>query len=72
MSEGCYLLRTNVTDWSDEELWKTYIQLTQLVDVILPNGQDTEIRKRCITRPTDHQAILLQRLSLYLPDKTTY
>jgi len=26
--EGCYLLRTNVKEWSQEELWKTYIQLT--------------------------------------------
>jgi hypothetical protein len=28
LSEGCYLLRTNLTGWSPEELWKTYIQLT--------------------------------------------
>lgn len=27
-SEGCYVLRTNVTDWTADELWKTYIQLT--------------------------------------------
>ena len=25
LSAGCYLLRTNVTDWTDEELWKAYI-----------------------------------------------
>jgi transposase len=29
LSEGAYLLRSNVTDWSDEKLWKAYIQLTQ-------------------------------------------
>lgn len=29
ISEGTYVLRTNVTDWDDERLWKTYIQLTQ-------------------------------------------
>ena len=29
LSEGAYLLRSNVTDWSDRELWKAYIQLTQ-------------------------------------------
>jgi transposase len=29
LSEGTYLLRSNVTDWSDEKLWKAYIQLTQ-------------------------------------------
>jgi hypothetical protein len=132
-SVGCYLLRSNVTDWSDEELWKAYIQLTEAeaafrvhktdlsirpvwhqkeervlahilvcflayvlwkmlgqlcaraglgdeprrildelgelraVDVVLPTSQGTEIRKRCITKPHDHQAILLDRLGLQLP-----
>lgn len=28
-SEGCYVLRTNITDWSAEMLWRTYIQLTE-------------------------------------------
>src|SRR2546422_1473999 len=27
-SEGCYMLRTNVADWTPEDLWRTYIQLT--------------------------------------------
>jgi len=133
LSEGCYLLRSNVIDWSDEDLWKAYIQLTeaeaafrihksdlrlrpiwhqkedrvlahilvcflayvlwktlgqrcqraglgeeprrvfaelgkiQLVDVVLPTRQGTEIRQRCITRPTEHQSILLTRLRLDLP-----
>ena len=26
--EGCYLLRTNVTAWTEQALWQTYIQLT--------------------------------------------
>ena len=26
--EGCYLLRSNVADWTAEELWKAYMQLT--------------------------------------------
>jgi transposase len=29
ISEGAYVLRTNIEDWSDEQLWKAYIQLTQ-------------------------------------------
>lgn len=29
LSEGCYLLRTNLVDWAAKDLWKTYIQLTQ-------------------------------------------
>jgi transposase len=28
-SEGAYVLRTNVTDWTPESLWQTYVQLTQ-------------------------------------------
>jgi transposase len=133
LSEGCYILRSNVTDWTGEELWKAYIQLTEaegafrvcksdlslrpvwhhkqdrvqghilvcflayvlwktlgqlchrsglgdeprkvldelarlrVVDVVMPTRSGTTIRKRCITRPTDHQAILLQRLGLHLP-----
>ena len=135
LSEGCYLLRSNIHDWSDEQLWETYIQLTEaeaafrihksdlcirpiwhqkedrvlahilvcflayvlwkslsqwcqraglgheprrvfeelgkirLVDVVLPTRQGTEICKRCVTRPTDHQAILLQHLGLRLPTR---
>ncbi|MBV8289469.1 MAG: IS1634 family transposase [Hyphomicrobiales bacterium] len=29
LSEGAYVLRSNIADWSDERLWKAYIQLTQ-------------------------------------------
>jgi transposase len=133
LSEGCYLLRSNVTDWSDEELWKSYIQLTeaeaafrihksdlglrpiwhqkeervlahilvcflayvlwktlgqrcqraglgheprrvfeelgkiQLVDVVLPTRHGSDIRRRCVTQPSEHQAILLAHLKLNLP-----
>jgi hypothetical protein len=28
-SEGCYVLRTNITDWDAEQLWRTYIQLSE-------------------------------------------
>lgn len=29
LSQGCYLLRSNITDWSAEELWRAYIHLTE-------------------------------------------
>jgi transposase len=29
LSEGAYLLRSNINGWSDQQLWKAYIQLTQ-------------------------------------------
>ena len=135
LSEGCYVLRSNVREWSAEELWGAYMQLTEaeaafrieksdlcirpiwhqkadrvqahilvcflayvlwktlgqictrsglgdeprrvfaelskinVVDVVLPTRQGVVIRKRCITRPTDHQEILLQRLGLRLPSR---
>ncbi len=28
-SEGAYVLRTNVTEWTPESLWQTYVQLTE-------------------------------------------
>ncbi len=28
-SEGCYVLRTNLRDWTSEDLWRTYIQLSE-------------------------------------------
>jgi len=133
LSAGCYLLRSNVRDWSDAELWQAYIQLTeaesafrieksdlrlrpiwhqkehrvrahilvcflayvlwktlaqlcqksglgheprrvldelsslQVIDVVLPTRKGPDIRKRCVTRPTDHQSILLHHLGLELP-----
>ncbi len=133
LSEGCYLLRSNVSDWTAADLWRAYMQLTeaenafrihksdlslrpiwhqkkervqahvlvcflayvlwktlgqmcraaglgdeprkvldeiakvQTVDVILPTRCGQEIRKRCVSKPTEHQAILLHKLGLSLP-----
>ncbi len=38
-----------------------------LVDVVLPTRNGVELRKRCISQPTEHQRILLQRLGMRLP-----
>lgn len=29
LTEGVYVLRTNIAEWTDEALWQTYIQLTE-------------------------------------------
>jgi transposase len=136
-SEGCYVLRTNVTDWKAEDLWRTYIQLSEAeaafriqksdlsirpvwhqtanrvrahilvcflayalwktleqwqaraglgnspralldelaaihsTDVVLPLADDPgrELRIRCVVRPDRHQATLLDRLGLRLPER---
>jgi len=38
-----------------------------MVDVILPTRIGVDIRRRCVTQPTEHQAILLHKLGLRLP-----
>ena len=39
-------------------------------DVVLPTRTGPEIRTRCVSRPSDHQQILLEKLNLKLPSKT--
>jgi transposase len=43
-SEGCYVLRTNVTDWTPEDLWRTYIQLTEAEAAFRIQKSDLAIR----------------------------
>jgi transposase len=43
-SEGTYVLRTNVRDWSAEELWRTYIQLTEAEAAFRIHKSDLSIR----------------------------
>jgi transposase len=44
LSDGCYLLRSNVTDWTDEALWKAYIQLTEAEEAFRIQKSDLSIR----------------------------
>jgi transposase len=52
-----------------EEPRKVFEELSkiELVEIALPTRKGTTIRKRCVSRPDAHQAILLQRLGLNLP-----
>ena len=43
-SHGCYALRTNVRDWTEAEVWKTYIQLTQVENAFRAHKSELEIR----------------------------
>jgi transposase len=44
LSEGCYLLRSNVKDWSAKDLWEAYIQLTQAEAAFRIQKSDLHIR----------------------------
>ena len=43
-SEGTYILRTNVADWTSEELWRTYVQLTEAEAAFRIHKSDLSIR----------------------------
>ena len=43
-SEGCYLLRSNIKDWTAQDLWHTYIQLTQAEAAFRIHKSDLSIR----------------------------
>ncbi len=43
-SAGCYPLRSNIHDWTEEELWRTYIQLTEAEAAFRIHKTDLSIR----------------------------
>ncbi|MFO0985450.1 MAG: IS1634 family transposase [Planctomycetota bacterium] len=46
---GCYLLRTNITNWTHAELWRTYIQLTDAENAFRTHKSQLSIRPSGIT-----------------------
>jgi transposase len=44
LSEGCYLLRSNVSDWPADELWRAYIQLTEAEGAFRIHKSDLSLR----------------------------
>ena len=44
LSEGCCLLRTNVSDWPAEDLWQAYIQLTEVEAAFRIQKSDLRVR----------------------------
>ena len=41
--EGCYLLRTNIQDWSPQDVWSTYIQLVHVEEAFRIEKSELEI-----------------------------
>jgi len=59
LSEGCYLLRTNIRDWSGEELWRAYIQLTEVEAAFRIHKSDLQLRPIWHQKPERVQAHIL-------------
>ena len=54
LSDGCYLLRTNLKGWAAEDLWRSYIQLTQAEAAFRIQKSDLKIRP--IWHQLEHRA----------------
>ena len=44
LSEGCYLLRSNVSDWTAQDLWRAYMQLTEAENAFAIQKGDLSLR----------------------------
>jgi hypothetical protein len=44
LSEGCYLLRSNIADWPPEDLWRAYVQLTHAEAAFRIHKSDLDLR----------------------------
>jgi hypothetical protein len=70
LSEGCYLLRSNIPDWSAEDLWKAYIQLTQAEAAFRIQKSDLQLRPIWHQKTERVQAHILVCFLAYVAWKT--
>ena len=70
LTEGAYLLRTNVEDWSSEELWRTYVQLTDVEEAFRIQKHDLKIRPVWHQREDRVEAHILVCFLAYVMWKT--
>lgn len=69
-SEGCYILRTNISDWTPETLWATYIQLTDAEAAFRIHKSDLSLRPIWHQKPERVQAHILVCFLAYVLWKT--
>ncbi len=69
-SEGCYVLRSNIADWSPEELWRTYVQLTEAEAAFRIHKSDLSLRPIWHQRADRVQAHVLVCFLAYVLWKT--
>jgi len=69
-SEGCYILRTNIRDWTPETLWRTYIQLTDAEAAFRIQKSDLSLRPIWHQKPERVLAHILVCFLAYVLWKT--
>jgi transposase len=69
-SQGCYVLRSNVADWSGEELWRAYMQLTEAEAAFRIQKSDLRLRPVWHQKAERVQAHILVCFLAYVLRKT--
>lgn len=69
-SQGCYVLRSNVTDWTDAELWQAYMQLTEAEAAFRMHKSDLRLRPIWHQKKERVQAHILVCFLAYVLRKT--
>jgi hypothetical protein len=70
LSEGCYVLRTNIPDWPPEALWQTYMQLTDAEAAFRVQKSDLAMRPIWHQTPERVQGHILVCFLAYVLWKT--
>jgi transposase len=70
LSEGTYILRSNISDWSPRELWEAYIQLTEAENAFRIHKSQLSIRPVWHQRTERVQAHILVCFLAYVLWKT--
>jgi len=69
-SEGCYVLRTNIHDWDVEQLWRTYVQLSEAEAAFRIHKSELSLRPIWHQREDRVQAHILVCFLAYVLWKT--
>ncbi len=70
LTDGCYVLRSNVKDWTNEELWQAYMQLTEAELAFRIQKSDLRIRPVWHQKPDRVLAHILVCFLAYVLWKT--
>jgi transposase len=70
LSEGCYMLRSNVRDFTPSELWKAYVQLTEAEEAFRIQKGDLGLRPIWHQKPERVRAHILVCFLAYVLWKT--
>jgi len=67
-ANGCYLLRTNLTEEDPAKLLQEFREIRSM-DIVMPVKDHNPVRLRIVAKPDEHVRVLLQRLEIKIPNR---